>query len=135
MDKVWGKYPVVDWSVKKKIILYIPELKRETMLLPKDAEALAFTLIVSHGTMDSREVKKKKVDIKSYGASQVSKTVECQINKKGIDATTLEIDNSSGLYGDTLYLAYLYVRYKVSGKWVEEEKWKPVVVVGSWFKD
>jgi hypothetical protein len=130
---ILGVEPVIDWSVKKKILLHIPEMKRESMLLPVGAEALSFTLIVSHGTMDSREVKKKKEDIKSYGASVVSETAECQLSKKGTAAMTLEINNSSGLYSDTLFLAYLSVRYKVSGKWLEEEKWKPVVVVGSWF--
>ena len=128
-----GVEPVVDWSAKKKLILHIPEMKKAEMMLPAGATALSFRLVVAGGSMCDREVGKKDYWMKSGPMIKSSDLVEVPLSKTGINGLTIEITGTWQSF-TSLYLAFLSVRYKNSKGWIEAEKWKPVVVVGSLFR-
>ena len=79
----------------------------------------------------NKKKNRDKIPVKSYGATISSEAIEKSLNNTIVDAVTIEVANPVG--SCDMFLAYLSIRYKKSDEWIELEKWKPVVVVGSWF--
>ena len=121
-----GVEPRVEWS-EKKVTLHIPAMKKEDLLLHGSAKAISFTLLVSGTTVSSKPPSENN-------SRKFSQPVERELGASEIEPVTIEIDNYP-MPNDSLFLAFLSVRYKSGRQWFDDEKWKPVLVVGSWFKE
>jgi hypothetical protein len=126
---ILGVDPVIDWNVEGKVVLHIPAMKRTDLMLPQYANRISFTLVVS-GIRPPGEKFSRFEDT----CQATSETIERSVRVDDIEAVTIELEGLEPL-DNALFLAFLSLRYERHSEWMEEEKWKPVVVVGSKFRD
>jgi hypothetical protein len=125
--KTWlGTEPAVDWSKQDRITLHIPTISKEKMFLPNHATDIRFTFLVAGAPMNDPY----RITLAQHWTS--NQIIEKTLGPKEIESFSMEI-NDLERRPDSLYLAWLFLSFKRNKQWIEEEKWKPVVVVGSWF--
>lgn len=117
-----GMIPEADWNGSQKVSLHIPSIDTTAVLLPKNATAVSFTLMVTGSSLDYPR----------YHGHPKKLSVETNINAGSIGPVDLFLDFPQ--VNGILYLAVLQLRYKDGDGWVEEEKWKPLLVVGSCYR-
>jgi len=122
-----GVDPVVDWSQAGKLVLQIPAMKRTDLMLPRYANRISFTLVISGVGLRGDEKIKLNATFQA-----TSETVERNVRVDDIDAVTFELGELEPLT-NALFVVFLALRYEASSEWLEEERWKPVLVVGSRF--
>jgi len=129
-----GIEPLVDWSQDKKVVLQIPAINKENMMIPSGVKALSLSLVVCGGPVTPISKVKPKSRYTADEYFEIGDALEIELGPTGTEAVEIAIDNFA-MPGNSLWVAYLSVRYSYGNKtWIDEEKWKPVVVVGSSFK-
>lgn len=117
-----GAEPEVEWNNAEEIAVQLPSIDTASVVLPKGATAMAFTLVVTgSGISDPRDSRHAKM-----------LRVEKEITPAGVDASTLLLGFKQA--ADSLYLAFLQIAYKVGITWLEEDRWKPLLLVGSCYR-
>ena len=116
-----GAVPVAAWE-NKKFSLQIPQIDPSVILMPKEATVVSYSVVIV------------SVNISDPNLSKPFKSEAVERNIKGKSLAPIEMQLDIQMKTDCLYLAFLCIRYKTVGRWIEEAKWKPVLVVGSCYK-
>lgn len=117
-----GAMPDVSWNGTNKASLHIGDIDLTAVMVPREATELALTLVVT-----ASKIKQPM----AYGTNKVHRIEKAIINNS-IEAVDLSFEFTPAT--DCLYLAFLQIQYKALGEWLEENKWKPLLLVGSCYR-